>query len=60
MAAFSWVDTKEVRSPNSRAYAILNDTEQAVSDNVLMAMRSYDISPIVWSARDDVREELAA
>lgn len=60
VVAFSWVDTKEVRSPNCKAYAILNDTEQAVSDNVLMAMRRYDVCPIAWSARDDVREELAA
>ena len=27
----SWIDTKEVRSPDSRAYALLNDSEQTVS-----------------------------
>ncbi len=58
--AFSWVDTKEVRSPGCRAYALLNDTENPVSENVLAAMRSYDVHPIPWSARDEVREELAA
>ena len=60
VVAFSWVDTKEVRSPGCRAYAILNDTEQAIADNVLMAMRRYDVHPIAWSARDKVCEELAA
>lgn len=58
--AFSWVDTKEVRSPGCRAYALLNDTENPVSENVLAAMRNYDVYPIPWSAREDAREELAA
>ena len=58
--AFSWIDTKEVRSPDSRAYAILNDSDQQLSDNVLAAIRSYDVHPIAWSGRDQAREELAA
>ena len=57
--AFSWIDTKEVRSPETRAYAILNDSEQAVSENVLDAMRNYDVRPIPWSARDEARDELS-
>ena len=51
--AFSWIDTREVRAPETRAYAILNDSEQAVSENVLDAMRSYDVNPIPWSARNE-------
>ena len=58
--AFSWIDTREVRSPETRAYALLNDSEQAVSENVLDAMRSYDVHPISWSDREKAREELAA
>lgn len=58
--AFSWLDTKDVRPSASRAYAFINDTEQQVSDNVLSAMRNYDIQPIRWSERVAVREELAA
>ena len=58
--AFSWIDTREVRSPETRAYAILNDSEQTVSENVLDAMRNYDVHPVPWSARDEAREELAA
>ena len=56
----SWVDTKEVRSPDSRAYALLNDSEQTVSPAVIDALRSYDVRPVPWSQREDVREELAA
>lgn len=56
----SWIDTKEVRSPDSRAYALLNDSEQTVSPSVLDALRSYDVRPVPWSQRESVREELAA
>lgn len=56
----AWVDTKEVRSPDSRAYALLNDAEQTVSQSVIVALRSYDVRPVPWSQREDVREELAA
>jgi len=56
----SWIDTKEVRSTDSRAYALLNDSEQTVSPNVLDALRSYDVRPVQWSQRESVREELAA
>lgn len=56
----SWIDTKEVRAPDSRAYALLNDAEQAVSTNVLDALRSYDVQPVPWSERESMREELAA
>jgi len=56
----SWIDTKEVRSPDSRAYALLNDSEQAVSPAVVDALRSYDVTPVPWSQREGVREELAA
>lgn len=59
VVAFSWIDTKDVRSPDSRAYAILND-EQQVPANVLGAVRSYGVHPMPWSERDSVREELAA
>jgi hypothetical protein len=56
----SWIDTKEVRSAESRAYALLNDSEQTVSHAVLDALSSYDVRPIPWSQREKVREELAA
>ena len=58
--AFSWIDTKEVRPVEARAYAILNDSEHPISESVLDAMRNYDVRPVVWSAREQVRGELAA
>lgn len=56
----AWVDTKEVRAAESRAYALLNDSELSVSSAVLDALRSYDVRPVPWSQRESVREELAA
>jgi len=58
--AFSWIDTREVRSPESRAYAILNDSEQSISESVLDAMRNYEVRAVAWSGREQVRTELAA
>ena len=58
--AFLWFDTKDVRPPDSRAFAILNDADESVSDNVFVAMRNYDVSPIAWSQRDAALDELAA
>lgn len=58
--AFSWIDTKEVRSSNSQFYAILNDSEKSVPSSVVDALSSYDIRPIMWSARDQAKEDLVA
>ncbi len=57
---FSWVDTKETRSSDARAYAFLNDSGQRVSESILDAMHNYDIRPVPWSTRDDALEELTA
>lgn len=56
----SWIDTKEVRSNESRAYALLNDSEQTVSQAVIDALQNYDVRPVPWSQRENLRQELAA
>ncbi len=58
--AFSWIDTRDTRPLESRAYAILNDSNAAVSAGVLDAMRNYDVRPILWSRRDESLLELAS
>ena len=58
--AFSWIDTKDVRPPESRAYALLNDSDHSVSESVLDAMRNYDVYPVLWSRRSETQQELAA
>jgi hypothetical protein len=56
----AWSDTREVRSPESEAYAILNDREQAVPAEVPEALQVYSIMPVYWSHREQVRERLVA
>jgi hypothetical protein len=55
----AWSDTRQVRPPESKAYAMLND-EQPISGNVIDAFRNYDIRPVPWKERIDVVTELAA
>jgi hypothetical protein len=57
---FAWVDTREVRHTESRAYAFLNDTDRTLSDSIIDAFRSYDVLPMLWSQREKFRDELAA
>lgn len=58
--AFAWIDTKQVRPADARAYAFLNDTDQSLSTSVMDALRNYNVKPVPWSHREDIREELAA
>ena len=56
----AWVDTRQVRAPQSKAYVVLNDEEQAISGGVLDAFRNYQIRPVPFSDRAQVVAELAA
>lgn len=58
--AFKWIDTKEVRPPDARAYALMNDQDRGIPSGVREALRNYDIHPVAWSEREEVLEELAA
>jgi Domain of unknown function DUF1828/Domain of unknown function DUF1829 len=57
---FAWTDTKDIRPPNSLAYAVLNDAEDSLSPNVLAAFQHYDVRTIQWSHREQFIDELAA
>ena len=56
--AFSWLDTKDVRPTNSMAYAVLNDSDDHLASNVMDALKSYGVKPVLWSKRKAVEEEL--
>ncbi len=60
ITAFAWIDTKDVRPVNSRAYALLNDSERPISAGVVDTLRSYDVQPIPWSRRGEIEMEVAA
>ena len=55
---FHWIDTREVRPPESQAYAFLNDTDHSPPPMVVDALKSYDLHPVLWTKREDVRQEL--
>jgi hypothetical protein len=57
---YAWSDAREVRSPESKAYAVLNDVEQSISGGVMDVFRNYQIQPVPWSHRGEVVTELAA
>jgi hypothetical protein len=58
--AFAWIDTREVRNPSSKAYAIMNDIDKDIPSFVIAALKNYSVKPVRWSKRDDIKEELAA
>ena len=58
--AFAWIDTREVRPPSSMCYVLLNDEIQPPSAPIIEALRNYEIVPVPWSTRDEVKAELAA
>ncbi len=56
---YKWSDTREVRATDSRAYAVLNDTEdQTIPGEVFEAFRNYQIHPVPWSHRGELVSEL--
>jgi hypothetical protein len=55
----AWTDTRQVRTPDSKAYAVLND-EQPISTSIIDAFRNYDIRCVPWTQRVEVVTELAA
>jgi hypothetical protein len=57
---FAWNDTREVRPAESEAYAILNDTEKTPSNDVIEALRQYDVKTVLWSERERFVSAFAA
>jgi hypothetical protein len=58
--AFSWFDTKEARPLEAKAYAFINDQERQVPVEVMEALRSYDVTPMPWSQREEILTEFAS
>lgn len=57
---YKWNDTREVRSRDSKAYAVLNDATHPISAGVLDALRNYGINPVPWTQRSISASDLAA
>ncbi|MBM3326373.1 MAG: DUF1829 domain-containing protein [Calditrichaeota bacterium] len=48
---FAWLDTREVRPPDSQAYAIINDSDGSIPASVTDALVSYEVAVVLWSLR---------
>ena len=57
---FSWIDIRNVRPTECRAYAIINDASAHVSGNVTDAWKNHNVHPCPWSQRERFHDELAA
>lgn len=63
--AYLWTlsDTRAARTEESAsgtdAYAFLNDQEQPVGGDVIEALKTYDVTPSIWSQREEYVAELA-
>lgn len=55
-----WLDTREVRPDQLQLYAFVNDNEREVSGAVIDALSNYEIVPVLWSNRIEVKQALAA
>ncbi|MEI8389558.1 MAG: DUF1829 domain-containing protein [bacterium] len=58
--AFDWLDTKDNRPENSKAYAIINDLDRKVSSSIIDALENYNIKPVLFTKIDKMKQELAA
>ncbi len=57
---FAWDDTRETRKKGSMMYVFLNDDEKTVRPNIIDAFKKYSIHPILWTKRQDYRDDLIA
>ena len=57
--AFACYDTRSARPDDSRNYVVLNDAQGRVSGQVMDALESYEVHPILWSQRKSIQAELA-
>ena len=60
LLAFSITDIREMRPQVSSAYAILNDVEKKIPENVIAALKVYDVNTVLWTKRNDFISTLAA
>lgn len=57
---FKWDDVKSTRRPGSSLYAFLNDRETKGIDNVIHACNEYNVTPLLWTNKQEARELLSA
>lgn len=51
---FAWNDIKDSRQNKSDMFVILNDVENKVKPDIITALKSYEIKPLLWSDKKDI------
>jgi hypothetical protein len=59
LLAFSWLDTRETRSSESKAIAVLND-KNGIPGSSMEALKQYNIEPAPWAHRNELVDMFAA
>jgi len=44
---FAWTETKDNRRPDSKLFAVLNDSEKSIRPSILNAFMEYEVQPIL-------------
>lgn len=57
---FKWGDTRETRSPESKMFALLNNSKTKVSKGVIDALHRYEIQTILWTQHEKSEKILIA
>lgn len=57
---FGWQDTKGTRDKDSTLYLIFDDRNKKASEDINMALDSYDINLVNWTDIDNYKDELSA
>ncbi len=56
----SWNDVSSLRKAETTAIGILNDAALTVDESLIVAMKTYEIKPYLWSKREAILSELRA
>lgn len=59
-AIFAWNDIIKTRSMHSKGYIVLNDGKKAPNNEILTAIKNYELIPLPWKDRKDFVQELAS
>ncbi len=55
-----WIDTKEIRTEEPKAFVIINDVNKKIKQNSLDAFTHYGMQTIPWSNKENFKETFAA
>lgn len=56
---FALGDTRDARGNGSEAYAFLNDRDREIGGDLIEALDSYDVRPVLWNRRNNYIESLS-